>query len=198
MRIIGGLYKGRRLGTVRGTIRPTSDRLRESLFDVLGTSVHGSSWLDLFAGSGAVGLEALSRGARQVVFNDRDPEAIALLKKNLALCGIEIGYQVRNEDAFVALRRLAGKSAFDFIFLDPPYGYHRYRKLLERVTEGDLCGPETTVILEIFKKQNLAILPSGLEIRRTLEGGDNLHLLLATRTDTDRHGRTRTETDKHG
>lgn len=188
MRIIAGLYKGRRLGTVRGAIRPTSDRLRESLFDVLGASVRGSSWLDLFAGSGAVGLEAISRGAGEVIFNDRDPGAIALLEKNVALCGIESGYQIRKEDAFVLLRRLVEHSPFDYIFLDPPYGYHRYHKLLERLGKVALCGSETTVILEVFKKQSLTIIPAGFEIRRTLEGGDNLHLLLGrglTRTDTD-------------
>ena len=178
MRIIAGLYKGRRLGTVRGSIRPTIDRLRESLFDVLGEAVRGSTWLDLFAGTGAVGLEALSRGARLVVFNDRDREAIALLERNVSLCGVEEGVQVSNRDAFVLLRQLAGQPPFDFIFLDPPYGFHHYRKLLARLAAGDLCGPETTILLEVFKKQPLQIVPEGLEIRRILEGGDGRLLLM--------------------
>ncbi len=182
MRIIAGRYKGRRLASVRGSIRPTSERLRETLFDVLGGAVRDSSWLDLFAGSGAVGLEAMSRGAAEVVFNDRDPQAVSLLEKNLDLCGVEEAFRIWNKDAFVLMRQLSGKTTFDFIFLDPPYGYRRYRKLLDKLLASGLCGQGTTVILEVFKKQSLEIIPAGLEVRRLLEGGDNVIVLISSRS----------------
>ena len=178
MRIIAGRYKGRRLATVRGSIRPTSDRLRESLFSILGESVRDSTWLDLFAGTGAIGLEALSRGARSVLFNDRDAEAIVLIEKNLTLCGVEEGCEVRSEDAIVLLRRLSDQPPYDFIALDPPYDYRQYRKLLDKLSKSPLCGPQTTIVLEVFKKRAEGIVPPGLGVRRSIVGGDSLQFLL--------------------
>ena len=105
MRIIGGKHRGRRLATVRGEIRPTTDRARECLFNVLDKTVVGSVWLDAFSGTGAVGIEALSRGAEFINFNDRSFAAVRLLKKNLKLCGIEGGWEVQQKDVFILLRR---------------------------------------------------------------------------------------------
>ncbi len=128
MRIIAGHWKGKRLSRVPGSVRPTSDRLRESLFNVLGNRVEGSRWLDAFAGSGAVGLEALSRGAVFVLFNEKDRRVCEVVRHNLDICrrsdgpAVKGSYEVRAEDAFVLLRRVQAP-VFDFVFLDPPIGF---------------------------------------------------------------------------
>lgn len=120
MRIVGGKYKGRTLCPFDGEkIRPTADKVRESLFNILQFEIFGKSFLDLFCGTGAMGIEALSRGASKVVFNDASRESLALLKKNLAKVKVEDEYAVKNLDAVTLLNSSAEK--FDLIFIDPPY-----------------------------------------------------------------------------
>jgi 16S rRNA (guanine966-N2)-methyltransferase len=121
MRVVAGIYGGRRLVAPPGSAtRPTSDRVREALFSVLGTSVHDARVLDLFAGSGALGIEALSRGAASAVFVDRAAKAIAAIRTNLETLGIEA--DVRRMEARAALRSaLSRGEAYDLVFLDPPY-----------------------------------------------------------------------------
>lgn len=177
MRIIGGKYRGRRLATVRGQIRPTTDRARECLFNVLGSTVVGSVWLDAFSGSGAVGIEALSRGAEFVTFNDRGVEAVRLLEKNLELCRIGIGWEVHQKDVFTLLKKL-DSPPLDFVFLDPPYAFNRYQKLLDRVRRLDCLKTKTQVVLETFKKTPVPTLPEGLTLSRIVKAGDNQLLLL--------------------
>lgn len=173
MRVIGGQYKGRRLATgVPAGVRPTSDRLREALYNLLGDSVRDTVWLDLFAGSGAVSIEALSRGARLVILNDHHPESVRLLKKNLKMCGIEEGFQVYQQDAF-ALLRMLNSPPLDFVFLDPPYDFGRQAKLLTRLCALPSLRGETTVILEAFKKVKPDFLPAGWSVTRTLLHGNN-------------------------
>ncbi len=174
MRIIGGKYRGRKLARPGDDIRPTTDRLRESLFNVLGPRVEGSVWLDLFAGSGAMGIEALSRGASLVVFNDRGFEAVRLIEKNLRLCGIERGFEIHQKDALTLLNQLRGRS-FDFVILDPPYAYPRHGKLLEKI--GETLAGSPAVLLEVFKKTDLSFLPAGWHLSRTIQAGDS-HLLM--------------------
>ena len=119
MRIIGGIYKGRTLYGFEGKdIRPTSDMVRESLFNILQTKIYGTTFLDLFCGTGAVGIEALSRGAKNVVFNDRDRKSLALTEKNLQKCKAE-GYTISLGDGVSFLANTNNK--FDIIFIDPPY-----------------------------------------------------------------------------
>ena len=121
MRVVAGRYGGRRLVAPPGdATRPTSDRVRESLFSVLGPSVGGARVLDLYAGTGALGIEALSRGAGAAVFVDRAPAAIKAIRANLQALGIEA--EVRRIQARAALRAAAvAGEAYDLIFLDPPY-----------------------------------------------------------------------------
>src|SRR4030095_7866962 len=108
MRIIAGIYKGRRLRTLSGhQLRPTSDRLRETLFNVLQSRIQGASFLDVFAGSGAIGIEALSRGAKIAVFIESARRAVPILEENLAQCGIEDNARVIARDAIAALKFLA-------------------------------------------------------------------------------------------
>mgnify|MGYP001179734813 CR=1 FL=1 len=180
MRIIGGEHRSRRLATVRGEIRPTTDRARECLFNVLGTSVVGSVWLDAFCGTGAVGIEALSRGAKFINFNDRSFAAVQLLKKNLKLCGIEEGWEAQQKDVFTLLRNLKS-SPLDFVFLDPPYIFKRHQKLLDRVRRLTCLKAETQVILETFKKTPIPSLPESLTLSRVVKVGDNQLLFLRPR-----------------
>jgi len=121
MRVVAGIYGGRRLTAPPGSAtRPTSDRVREALFSILGASVDDARVLDLFAGSGALGIEALSRGAASAVFVDRAPKAIVAIQANLTALGIEA--DVRRMEARSALRTaLARGEAYDLVFLDPPY-----------------------------------------------------------------------------
>lgn len=121
MRIIAGAYKGRRLAspTWEG-LRPTSDRLRETLFNILARRVGGARVLDLYAGTGALGLEALSRGASDVLFVERDPRAVRLIADNLAHCGVHGGYAIIRAEVD-RIASTVGDRRFDLILLDPPY-----------------------------------------------------------------------------
>ena len=107
MRVISGKFRGRKLRSPSGLqLRPTSDRLKETLFDILGPAVSGTILLDVFAGTGAVGLEALSRGAREVVFIESGRKAADLIRRNLELCGVTTAYRIIQRDGFAALRAL--------------------------------------------------------------------------------------------
>ena len=134
MRVVAGLYGGRKLVAPAGSeTRPTSDRVRESLFSVLGPSIQGARVLDLFAGSGALGIEALSRGAAVAVFVDRSHKATQALRANLTALGIEA--EVRPIEARAALRAAsARREAYDLVFLDPPY--RRAAELGRELSEG--------------------------------------------------------------
>ena len=130
LRIVAGTLKGRRLlGPTWTGLRPTSDRLRETLFNILGQTCQNASVLDAFAGTGAVGIEALSRGAAHVMFVDHDPRALSLIRQNLDRCGVRDGYTIQRMDlarsgpafAKAAERTPAVPTTFDLIFLDPPY-----------------------------------------------------------------------------
>jgi 16S rRNA (guanine966-N2)-methyltransferase len=121
MRVVAGIYGGRRLVAPPGSAtRPTSDRVREALFSVLGASIRDARVLDLYAGSGALGIEALSRGAAKAVFVDRAPKAITAINANLEMLAIEA--DVRRMEARAALRAASARGeAYDLVFLDPPY-----------------------------------------------------------------------------
>ncbi len=124
MRIIAGRFRSRRLAAPTGeATRPTSDRLRETLFNVLAPRIEGAAFLDLYAGSGAVGIEALSRGAKEAVFVERAPAALKVLRENLARLGVANQSRIYAGQAAIFLRRkfAAAEPKFDVIFLDPPY-----------------------------------------------------------------------------
>ena len=157
MRIIAGQYRSRPLKSLPGlNLRPTSDRLRETLFNVLASSstLEGSAWLDLFAGTGAVGIEALSRGARQVYFVESERKHARLLRDNLKSLKISEGFEVYESDVAPALRSLeASGVTCDFCFLDPPYHLPgAYQRTLEFLGQSRLVGPSSIVISEHEKK----------------------------------------------
>lgn len=156
MRVIAGAAKGRRLRVPkRKGVRPTSEYLREALFDILGTSVHGVRFLDLYAGSGAVGIEALSRGAAAVVFVEQDPACLQALRANLEMTGLQQRRVVAG-DVLRGLPRLFRRGErFDIIFLDPPYGTGLAKRTLDALASGELLRPRGVVIVEHFAKEAL-------------------------------------------
>ena len=181
MRVIGGTYRSRRLIAPRGlATRPTSDRLRETLFNVLAARIEGAVFADLYAGSGAVGIEAISRGASLVYLVDRAPPAIAAIRSNLAALGIKSGFQIVSSTVSAALRHLAERSPQErcsIIFLDPPYAADDdYAGTLGGIAQSadSLLTPEGIVVAEHGRKmlQPLAECYGPLRRYRVLEQGD--------------------------
>ena len=158
MRVIGGKHRGRILKTFEGTdVRPTSDRAKESLFNILQKSVPNSTFLDLFTGSGSVGIEALSRGAKAVYFVDARRESVALCKANLALIK-EDASTVTCADFAQALRRFSSQGMqFDIVFLDPPYASPCGEQALRMLNEGDLLAPNAIVAFEHAGNEPLSL-----------------------------------------
>jgi 16S rRNA (guanine(966)-N(2))-methyltransferase RsmD len=159
MRVIAGTYRGRPLRSLPGIdIRPTSDRLRETLFNILTAgnpeALTGSVWLDLFAGTGAVGIEALSRGAKEVYFVETAAPAAKLIERNLQSLGITTGYRVLRDDLSGVIWRLQRQHvAADVIFLDPPYRMRQaYEQTLLALAESSLAWALSLVIAEHEKK----------------------------------------------
>jgi 16S rRNA (guanine966-N2)-methyltransferase len=171
LRVIAGSYRGRRLRAPRGkTTRPTSDRVKEALFAMLG-EVEDARVLDLFAGTGALGIEALSRGARQAVFVERDQVAIEALRANLAALGLdEQRARVRREPAAEALRQARErKETYDLVLVDPPYG--RAGETLARLAGAlrDLLAPGARVVVESDRRTPYEL---GLALERERRYGD--------------------------
>jgi 16S rRNA (guanine(966)-N(2))-methyltransferase RsmD len=150
MRIIGGRFGGRRLRTLRGLdVRPTSDRLRETLFNIISARIEGSRFLDICAGSGAVGIEALSRGARETTFIERSRQACSTLRANLNALDIDSQARIINREAPTALKVLAEEGEqFDIVFFDPPYSSGIYTQVLEIVSQSEVLTDEGLVIVE--------------------------------------------------
>jgi 16S rRNA (guanine966-N2)-methyltransferase len=157
MRVVAGRYGGRRLVAPPGSAtRPTSDRVREALFSVLGGSVQDARVLDLYAGSGALGIEALSRGAASVLFVDRSPRAITAIRANLKALGIDA--DVRRLEARAALRTASARAdAYDLVFLDPPY--RRAAELGRELSEAlaAVLAPRARVVSESDRRDPLEL-----------------------------------------
>ncbi|HVB59492.1 MAG TPA: 16S rRNA (guanine(966)-N(2))-methyltransferase RsmD [Candidatus Acidoferrales bacterium] len=175
MRVIAGTYRSRRLkGPGKLRLRPTSDRLRETLFNILGLAVKDSLFVDLYAGTGAIGIEALSRGARETVFIETHPATTRLVRENLGSLGIHTGAEVIEEDVVRGLEKLAARhSIADFIFLDPPYqDAEEHLRVLEFLDASHLIAPYGIVIVEHHSKTELPERFHRLERTRLLEQGD--------------------------
>jgi 16S rRNA (guanine(966)-N(2))-methyltransferase RsmD len=180
MRIIAGSLRSRALEAPAGlATRPTSDRLRETLFNVLAPRMEGAVFLDLYAGSGAVGIEALSRGAAQVAFVERAPAALKVLRGNLDRLGLRAGFRIHPGSVGAWLRRLVSDSgqgaSFDLVFLDPPYDaaleYAATLGLLGGAATG-LLAAGALVIAEHRRKERFEDRYGSLERTRLLEQGD--------------------------
>jgi 16S rRNA (guanine(966)-N(2))-methyltransferase RsmD len=179
MRVIAGQYRRRTLRSLPGLeIRPTADRLRETLFNVLcagnPAALAESTWFDLYAGTGAVGIEALSRGARMVHFVESSKVAAELIAGNLKSLGIASGFQIVKIEAEKALRQLeAAGSVADFVFLDPPYPMQdEYTKTLKALAKSKLLSERSVVIAEHEKRFDPAEAFGELWRYRKLVQGD--------------------------
>lgn len=157
MRIIGGRLKGRRLAGVRGQIRPTADRVREAIFNILGADVIDARVLDLYAGTGALGLEALSRGAQAAVFVENQASALQVLHRNLAQCGLQEVGRILPLPVGRALPKLAAAGErFFLIFLDPPYGQNLAAATIVLLARHHLVSPGGLIIAEHSRREELA------------------------------------------
>jgi len=178
MRIIAGTYRGFHLRSLKGAnLRPTSDQMRQTLFDVLGPNIKGSRFLDAYAGSGAVGLEAYSRGARTVVFVENHRAAVELIERNLKALDASSLEAVRVLACQVTtgLERLAREDAqFEYVFLDPPYAdVAEYHRALRGLGRSPLVAFESTIIAEHSRHMRLEPSYGRLEQIRLLRHGDS-------------------------
>jgi len=186
MRIIAGTFRRRQLNSLKGlTLRPTSDRLRETLFNVLQTRIEGSRFVDVFAGTGAVGIEAVSRGAKEVVFIENHRPTVELIRKNLESLEIRTGVRILPIDAMRGLQKLASEvteqtaeevassSLFDIVFLDPPYAAaYEYEQVLTFLGDAALLNAGGLVIAEHRRSFDLPRTVGRLDAVRTLQQSD--------------------------
>jgi 16S rRNA (guanine966-N2)-methyltransferase len=177
MRVIAGQYRSRALAAPRGLgTRPTSDRLRETLFNVLAPGIEGAVFVDLYAGSGAVGIEALSRGASEVVCVENAEAALKAIRANLASLGIRGGYTLEARGVAAALKRMASAGRLaNIVFLDPPYESAREYEVTLGLLGGEASGvlaPDAVVIAEHAKRDDLSEKYGKLIRYRVLKQGD--------------------------
>ena len=167
MRVITGSARGRRLKTPEGMdIRPTTDNVKESVFNILQFDIEGRRVLDLFAGTGQLGIECLSRGAREVVFIDQSRDAVKIIKENLKACGFTA--PVLQQDALSYLRT-CGK--FDLIFIDPPYDAGLYDGVLETINSVDILSDGGIIICESRREAQLPEMRSPYRKRKEYHYG---------------------------
>jgi len=159
MRIIGGTLRGTKLHTFKGTdIRPTSDRTREAVFNILSDRIRGAHVLDLFAGSGAMGIEALSRQAATATFLEKAPAAIALIKKNISACDLSTQSRIIQWDIKLNLACLdTSQPPFDLIFLNPPYGQDLADPALSHLIQTDVMAADACLVLEHGRTEKLSL-----------------------------------------
>jgi 16S rRNA (guanine966-N2)-methyltransferase len=181
VRVIGGSFRGRRLHAPRGlATRPTPDRVREALFSILSSRVEGALFLDAYAGTGAVGIEALSRGARRCLFVESDAQALRALRRNLAGLEIEELAGVMGGDFAAAARRLpSAEGAFDIVFLDPPYGPGEIHRALRLCAAGELLAPSALLVAQHDARTEMPEREGRLERGRSYRYGSTRLTLYA-------------------
>jgi len=165
MRVIAGLYKGHRLKTLEGfAVRPTSDRMRETLFNILAPRIDGARFVDVCAGSGAVGIEALSRGAAHVTFIESSRKAASVISENLLHCKIEQDFKLIARDAIQAMKYFAAEQMqFDIVYFDPPYDSNLYSPVMWQIAKGNLLAEDGLVIVE--HRRQLPLTPNFDQLR---------------------------------
>jgi 16S rRNA (guanine966-N2)-methyltransferase len=175
VRVIAGKFRSRRLRSPKTLhVRPTSDRLRETLFNILGPAIEESLFVDLYAGTGAIGIEAISRGAREVIFVESHAKTAKLIRENLKSLEILAGAEVIEQPGLRGLEKLAARHLMaDFIFLDPPYdSEEEYQLMLDFLDSSHLVAPLGMVIVEHRAKMELPDRFDRLERMRMVEQGD--------------------------
>ncbi len=183
MRVIAGSARRINLRTLEGLeTRPTTDRIKETLFNMINPFIGGIYFLDLFAGSGQIGIEALSRGARNAVFVEQNKEAIKCIEENLEKTRLQDNAKVMNSDVISALRKLEGKYTFEYIFMDPPYGKNLEKEALNYLKDSMLVNDETVIIIESDLKTTFDYLDEmGFDIIKRKEYKTNCHMFIEKR-----------------
>jgi 16S rRNA (guanine966-N2)-methyltransferase len=177
LRVVGGTVRGRRLKVPQGRdVRPTLDRIREALFSILGAEVEGCVVLDAFAGSGALGIEALSRGAERAVFCDADPECIQVIRGNLRDCDLAdraVVLRTRLPEGLARVKEsLTGPC--DLVFLDPPYGAGERERILEGLGRFALLKERARIVFEHAQKDAFSCVPAGFVVEKERRYGDTM------------------------
>lgn len=173
MRIIAGALKGRRLAPVKGRVRPTGAKVREAIFNILGDTVAEAKVLDLFAGTGALGLEALSRGAKAAIFVEDQPQALQVLRRNLERLALTARTQVLPVSVYAALKKLTARGEkFDVAFLDPPYGGEEALAALQALAAAAIMTPGAWVVAEHSRRDHLPETAGSLARRELRRYGD--------------------------
>ena len=181
MRVIAGSAKRLLLKTIDGMdTRPTTDRIKETLFNMIQPGMSDCYFLDLFSGSGGIGIEALSRGAKLGVFIENNPKALACIRENLAFTRLEDRAMVMGCDVLTGLKRLENKEiVFDYIFMDPPYHKEHERYVMEYLSASKLISKETTIIIEASLETELDYLESfGFVVEKEKRYKTNKHLFV--------------------
>lgn len=180
MRVIAGSARRTPLKTLEGmNTRPTTDRIKETLFNMLQYDLADCCFLDLFAGSGAIGIEALSRGAKTCVFVEQNPKAMECVRENLNVTKLEKQALVMNCDALTALKRLEGKYRFDYIFMDPPYDQLLEKQMLEFLAGSSMIDKQSTIIIEASLETDFDYLESlGFILEKEKEYKTNKHIFV--------------------
>jgi 16S rRNA (guanine(966)-N(2))-methyltransferase RsmD len=177
LRVVAGQAKGKRLKAPAGmNTRPVTDMIKEALFNVLGDTVKESFFLDLFAGSGSVGIEALSRGAKQVVFIDNNSSAVGIIKDNIENCGFKEGFTVYRNDVFKALTLLNQRGTkFDLIYVDPPFTVDKiFDQIISALDKVNILKEHGRIILRTQRKKQLAAKLNYLEEYRINNYGESV------------------------
>lgn len=180
MRVIAGTARSLRLKTLDGMdTRPTTDRIKETLFNIIGPGIYDCVFLDLFSGSGGIGIEALSRGAREAIFVEKNPKAMACIKDNLKFTRLDHKAVTLTSDVMNALYRLEGDKVFDIIFLDPPYDQEYEKKVLTYLSESGLIYEDTVIIAEASKDTDFSYVEDlGFTILREKIYKTNKHVFI--------------------
>jgi 16S rRNA (guanine966-N2)-methyltransferase len=181
MRITGGQEKGRRLAAFKGLdIRPTSDMVRKAIFDLIGQDLEGLKVLDLFAGTGSLGIEALSRGASRAVFADQSQKSIDLIQRNLKICGLEgegIVWKGNLVQRFPG-KRLLGEKGVDLVFIDPPYEKGLVTLIISGISQKGILAPFALIVAETRKTEILPAEVEKLHLAKSKRYGETrIHIL---------------------
>lgn len=182
MRVIAGSARRLNLKTIDGLdTRPTTDRIKETLFNMINPGLPGSTFLDLFSGSGGIGIEALSRGASQAVFVEQNPKAVECIRENLRFTRLEERAVVMACEVLAGLKRLEGKNyVFDTVFMDPPYDKELERMVLEYLAGSDMIDEHSVIITEASLKTDFSYVESlGYHITKNKEYKTNKHVFLS-------------------
>lgn len=181
MRVIAGTAKRLQLKTVKGdNTRPTTDRIKETLFNMLQNDIEGCRFLDLFSGSGAFGIEALSRGAKEAVFVENNKEAINCIKENLIFTKLVNSGIVMSYDVMTAISMLEGRNAkFDIVFMDPPYNKEIEKEVLDRLKQSEIIDSDTMIIVEASLNTSFSYLRDmGYELFKEKKYKTNKHMFI--------------------